>query len=62
MQTLAQSAGFAKWQDAKIHIEEMIDVIARFEEIADSVGVSASTRTMIAKQLAQASKAVSTIL
>ncbi|OIQ47134.1 MAG: phosphatidylinositol kinase [Gammaproteobacteria bacterium MedPE] len=57
-QKLAHSAGFAKWSDAKLVIEETVDVIENFQETAQSLGVSLSTSKLITKQLITTRKAV----
>ena len=51
IQTLAKSAGYAKWQDVQSTIEEMLDEVSSFEQMAKNIGVSGSTIKMIAKQL-----------
>lgn len=51
IQKLAQSAGFAKWQEAQIVIEQIIDIVANFSQVAHALGVSNSTNRLIAKQL-----------
>lgn len=51
LQTLAKSASFAHWKSAKIFIAEIIDKVSDFEQTAIDLGVSASTTSLIKKQL-----------
>lgn len=58
VQKLAQSAGFSKWKDAQLAIEEIIAVIANFKGTAETLGISSSTNKLITKQLEETRKVV----
>lgn len=62
LQKLANSAGFAKWQDAKVVIEILIDQVAAFPKVAKSLGVSPSTIKLIDRHLQQLRLAVTSVL
>lgn len=51
LKKLAQSAGFAKWSDAKPIVEETIEVISYFGEVATQLGVNKQTIKLIEEQL-----------
>ena len=53
MQKLAASAGFANWKEAQQCIQEVIDAISQFRQLADQHGVSKTTVSAIAKTLAE---------
>ncbi|MEP1868480.1 MAG: hypothetical protein ABJJ44_03005 [Paraglaciecola sp.] len=62
LQKLAQFAGYAKWHNALPIIEETLDIVGDFTEVATSIGVSPATITMIAKQLEESRQSVLAIL
>jgi len=51
LQQLAESAGYSRWSIARDVILEMIEVVSEFQHLAASLGVSAQTTKLIAKQI-----------
>ena len=53
IQKLAEIAGFNRWQEARQHIEEIVDITASFAEIAKDIGVSKKTIKEVENTLSQ---------
>jgi len=53
MQKLAASAGFANWKEAQQCIQEVVDAISQFRQLAEQHGVSKTTVSAIEKTLAE---------
>ncbi|WP_262368582.1 hypothetical protein [Marinomonas sp. IMCC 4694] len=53
MQKLAASAGFANWKEAQQCIQEVVDAISQFRQLAKQHGVSKTTVSAIEKTLAE---------
>lgn len=53
IQKLAETAGFNRWQEAKLHIEEIVDITASFAELAKDIGVSKQTIKQVESTLSQ---------
>lgn len=53
MQKLAASAGFATWKKAQQCIQEVVDAISQFRQLAEQHGVSKTTVLAIEKTLAE---------
>lgn len=57
IQKLANRAGFDDWQQAKIVIEQIIDSVAQFKQIAQQFAINPTTIKLIEKQLNMVRKA-----
>ena len=53
MQKLAASAGFTNWKKAQQCIQEVVDAISQFRQLAEQHGVSKTTVLAIEKTLAE---------
>ncbi|NRA62669.1 MAG: type II toxin-antitoxin system HipA family toxin [Psychrobium sp.] len=51
MKKLAQHAGFSSWDKAKLVIEEVVQSITKFIEIADDLDINSTTSALISKQM-----------
>ncbi|PTB88755.1 type II toxin-antitoxin system HipA family toxin [Pseudidiomarina aestuarii] len=51
LQQLADTAGFARWSQARLAIEELVEVVSDFTRIAKSIGIHPETTALITKQL-----------
>lgn len=57
IQKLAHRAGFDDWQQAKIVVEQIVDSVAQFEQIAQQFDINTTTIKLIEKQLNRVRKA-----
>lgn len=62
MQKLAASAGFANWKEAQQCIQEVVDAISQFRQLAEQHGVSKTTVSAIEKTLAERKQENATLL
>ncbi|WP_432468721.1 type II toxin-antitoxin system HipA family toxin [Agarivorans sp. Z349TD_8] len=62
MQKLAASAGFANWKEAQQCIQEVVDAISLFRQLAEPHGVSKATVLAIEKTLAERKQENSALL
>ena len=62
LQKLASSAGFSHWKSAVHVIEELIDVVSAFSNVAKELGVKRETTRLINKQLATSCQNVKNII
>ncbi|MCF2949437.1 type II toxin-antitoxin system HipA family toxin [Paraglaciecola aquimarina] len=58
IQKLAQSAGYARWEHAKIVVKEVMETVSDFPNVATNLGVSAATKKLITNQLESNKKAL----
>ena len=56
IQAVAAHAGYNRWPEVRTLIEQVVDAIAKWDHEAKALGVSASTRKLIARRLEQARK------
>ncbi|MFL1454723.1 type II toxin-antitoxin system HipA family toxin [Marinobacter sp. GN3S48] len=56
IQAIAAHAGYSRWSEVRNVIREVVDTIAGWEQEAKALGVSASTRKLIARHLDQTRK------
>jgi len=57
IQKLADTAGFARWEQAKQVIEELLDVVNQFADVANQLNIKPDTIKLISQQLAATRKA-----
>ena len=62
MQKMAVTAGFSSWKDAQKSIQETVDVLSGFSNIAREKGIKRSTVSLIQKTLEQRRKENSVLL
>jgi len=61
IQKLADTAGFTRWEQAKQVIEELLDVVNQFANVANQLNIKPDTIKLISQQLAATRKANSAL-